>query len=244
MPYLLTLKLPVMVQTYLAFVGNASWAPMAELASQGKNEVVQLRLVEITKLIAVLGTAVLVPILFFNYAFVSLWVGEEQFAGPIITLVGSANALLIALVGFWTWCILGVGEIHRTKPVYTIATIVNVISSIALCYRYGVIGPILGTLSAYVFVLSWSIPRILRDIFAVSLRSLFLSFARPGALAVNYSLALYFLGVHRLKLGWLELAGAVAASTLLYLVLAWALVLTNTERQQWNGRIHSLINRS
>lgn len=239
-PYLLTLKLPILLQTYLATVGNSVWAPMAEIAKQKRDELVLIRMYEVSKLISILGTAVALAIVFLNHSFVTLWVGSTQFAGPTITLLGSLNAILIALIGFWTWCILGIGEIDKTKKTYTIATLVNVIVSIVLAYFYGFIGPIIGTFLSYVLVLSWRIPVLLKEIFGASYRQLFFAVSKPAVLGINLAIVFYLVGLHRLLLSWFTLILLTSFVSGIYLVISWFILLSSEERSLWLGRLRQL----
>ena len=51
-----------------------------EFLLQGRKDVFSRRLLELTRVVAVIGLAVLIPIVAFNRQFVSLWVGHGRYA--------------------------------------------------------------------------------------------------------------------------------------------------------------------
>ncbi len=65
----LTQRLAVLGQGQLQAVGSAVWSGLAELNAQGNFETFRRRLVELSKLISILGVAGLVPVIVFNKAF-------------------------------------------------------------------------------------------------------------------------------------------------------------------------------
>ena len=93
-----TQRLVTIVQGQLLGIGNASWAALAELHGRGEHEVFNRRLVELSRVVAILAVTVLGPILAFNSQFIALWLGAGRDGGELIVVAAATNARLVALV--------------------------------------------------------------------------------------------------------------------------------------------------
>ena len=239
-PLILTQRLALMAQGQLQGVGNASWAGLAELHARGERDTFQRRVVELTGLTCVLAIACLVPIAAFNRPFVALWVGEGRYGGQWMTLFAGMNAFLLSLLSLWGWVFTGTGEVRRVVRPLVIQTLFNFAASVLLTKPLGAVGPLVGTFIGFMGVTVWFLPLQLRQTFGISARKLLAVVAKPVALGVPYVIGLWLFERNHAPTGWFELGGEMLASALLYLALAWLLVLTSTERDDWQKRIRLL----
>ena len=112
-PFFLTQRLAQLaVQSQLQAIGSATWAGLAELHARGERELFQARLIELTRTVVILGMCVLVPIVAYNRAFVRLWVGEDQFAGIVLTALAASTRSSL----HWRRCGVGCLEERANSP--------------------------------------------------------------------------------------------------------------------------------
>ena len=172
-PFYLTQRLATLAQLQLQGIGNGTWAGLVELHAQGDALTFRARLLELTGLVSGLGLAVLGPITVFNQQFVQHWLGLDSYAGDAVTLLACLNAWLWSIFSLWGWPISGAGKIAVWAP-YSVAFLaVNLAVSIAGALRFGMVGPLLGTLSAFVSVNLWAMPLVLEKCFGVRPRQPF-----------------------------------------------------------------------
>ncbi len=74
-------------QGVLQSVGSASWAALAELHAQNRAEIFNKRLIEMSRLTAILGAAGLAPAVAFNRALLRVWMGADfTFGGGLVAV--------------------------------------------------------------------------------------------------------------------------------------------------------------
>src|SRR5206468_3249157 len=137
------------------------------------------RLLDLTSLVSGLGLAILGPIAVYSEPFMRLWVGPAYFAGYAVSVLASVNAWLWSLSALWSWPVSGTGRVHRWLPYAVVSAILNIGISVVATIRLGIIGPLLGTLAAFVLVQSWGWPRVLRELFSIEPRRLLGRAAAP-----------------------------------------------------------------
>jgi O-antigen/teichoic acid export membrane protein len=239
-PFFVTQRLAALAQSQIQGVSNATWAALAELYAQGEMKRFNARLIELTRLVAVIGLALMIAIAAYNPYFVSLWVGQDRFGGNILSLLTACNGFLLGLLTLWRWCFGGTGMQAKILAAAIVETGINVSVSIISTYRFGIIGPVLGTFVGIVTFSFWCFPVLLRNVFGTSLKQLFFAVAKPLAVGIPYGLIVWYIARSHTPWGWLGLAAEMAVSAILYLVIAWLLVLNQTERSQWNNRLRML----
>ncbi len=240
-PLFVTLRLITLVQGQVQAIGNASWAALAELHARKETALYAERLVELTRLTAVLGVAALGPILVFNPTFISLWVGPELFGGHLMTAVGALNALLQATFSLWVWCFTSTGSVRRLVPMYLASTAINVVGSLGFTFLLGPVGPLLGTLASFLAVTLWLLPRHLHATFGVPSRALYGAMGGPLAWGLLHMLGLHLLSrvvpVH----GWGGLVGMMSLGGVTSLGGAFLFVFNPEDRARWLGRLRGLV---
>ena len=175
----LTRQLAAIAQSQLKGFGAATWAGLTELHVRGDAAKFQMRLLELTGIVSGLSLAVLTPIAAFNRSFVGVWVGDDAFAGEVVTVLACLNALLWAVYALWGWALPGTGQIRRWVPFAVFSTSVNVVASVIGTVRLGMVGPLLGTTSGLLLVTSWALPRTLHRAFGIPSRTLWRTALAP-----------------------------------------------------------------
>lgn len=240
-PFVLTQRLTSLAQRELQTIGNASWAALAELSAQGRKEVFARRLLELTRVVAVLGLAALVPIVAFNRQFVSLWVGGGRYAGDLITALAAVNGLLQAIFSLWGWCATGTGQIRRILPMTIVQTALNLVLSITFTFAFGLAGPLLGTTAAFMAVSVWYMPMLMSEMFEVPASRLIYCVAAPIALALPYAAVIDWLVRSYGATGWIGIAYQMLSVAVVYLLLAWLVVFHPEERASLMSRFRMVL---
>jgi O-antigen/teichoic acid export membrane protein len=239
--FFLTQRLATLALVELQGVGNASWAALAELSVQGRSELFNRRLVELTRTVAVLGFAVLVPIVAYNRAFISLWVGPQRYAGDLLTILAAVNALLLGVFSLWGWCINGTGGAPMlTRPLVGQA-IVNVACSIGFTLAFGLVGPVLGTTVSFLAVSAWFMPMAMAERFGTSPAQLLAAVGIPGMLAIPFGAFTWWFSTTYGATGWLGIAWQMSAAAGLYLALSWLLIFRRDERADLLNRFRMAV---
>ncbi len=242
-PFFLTQQLPVLARRQLQGIGNASWAGLAELHVQGESEVFNQRLIELTRLIAVLAVAALAPIVVFDRKFIGLWVGGARYAGDTLVVIAAINAFLLAIFSLWGWCINGIGQVRMIMPGLVVQTAINFVFSIALTLKVGILGPVLGTTLGFVCVSSWYLPKLLHQCFATSPLDLARAAGWPIVSALPFAVLVWLMARSFPPRGWVDMAAEMSAAALAYLAAWWLVGLSRHEKDLWLQRINVLIPR-
>lgn len=239
--FFLTQRLASVALVELQGIGNASWAALVELSVQGRNELFNRRLIELTRTVAVLGFAVLVPIVAYNRAFITLWVGAQRYCGDWLTLLAAANALMLGLFSLWGWCINGTGGAPILMRAMIAQTVINVACSIGFTLAFGLIGPVLGTTVSFLAVSAWFMPRAMSERFGTRPAQLLGAVAIPALLAMPYGALTWWLSRTYGAIGWVGIAYQMALAAAAYLALAWLLVFKSDERADLLNRFRMAV---
>jgi O-antigen/teichoic acid export membrane protein len=229
-------------QAQLQGLGGACWAGLAELHAQGRREVFNRRLVELTRMVAVLGVAGLGPIVAYNRAFFDLWMaprmGPGGYGGDAVIALAAVNAWLLAVVSLWGWCFTGTGQVGRLVLPTALGAAVNLAASIVLTRRLGLVGPALGTTVAFLAVTLWWVPVRMRRAFGTPLGPLARALVGPLAWGLPYGAGLRWLACTHPPAGWAGLIAAMGLATLGALaVAAVAVLLDPADRALWRARL-------
>ena len=235
-PFFLSQRLPSLAMGQLQGLGSASWAAFSELYHTGHHEIFNRRLVELIRVVSVLSVAVLVPIAAYNGHFVRRWVGTELYAGDLVTAVAVVNAFLLAVVTTADMAIGCTGHVRKLATISVIATSINLSLSLALTPRFGVLGPLLGTLVSILATHLWYVPRLLHRLFGTPVPDLARAVGIPLLSAYPYATIVWSVSRCHEPAGWLGLAAEMGTATIAYLAVAWGLIFTLEERQTWVAR--------
>jgi O-antigen/teichoic acid export membrane protein len=240
-PFFVTQRLAMIAQGQVQGIGNASWAALAELHVKEQHQLFNDRLIELTRLGAVMGLTFMVPIATYNYYFVELWVSNSRYGGVGVGLLACCNGFLLGIFSLWWWCFTGTGNVSKIVPLALTWTTVNLAGSLISTHLFGLIGPLLGSFIAYLLISVWWTPLLLRQVFGTNLRQLFWAVAKPLGVGIPYAGLITWLAQTHRPWGWLGLAAEMVLSALLYLAIAWVLVFNHSERSQWSQRFKGLL---
>ena len=168
-PFFLTQRLAQVVQMQIQGIGNATWAGLVELHTQGHSTRFCARMIDLTSLVSGVGLAILIPVAAYNRDFLSLWVGSRQYAGDWVTVIACVNAWLWSITSLWGWPISGAGYIAAWTPYAISFALINIGISIGATRLAGSAGPLIGTLAAFLLVHTWAMPQVLRQKFGEGL---------------------------------------------------------------------------
>ncbi len=239
-PFYLTQRLGSALQFQLLNIGSATWAGLSELHLQGKQRAMRERLLELSTIVTAASLVLLVPVAAYNRAFVSLWVGSSMYASDLVTLMGCVNIWLSALVSLWGWPITGTGSVRLIVPVTLSSLAVNVAVSIVATSRWGIIGPLVGTLAALLGISIWAVPRLLKRLFELSPVSLLTRALWPLTYGLPYAVCVWFASRQWPPTSWWQL---LAEGTLSALAGAGLFLVTMpaAARNAWWGRLNTLV---
>jgi len=237
-----TQKLVLMGQSLLIAVGGASWAALAELHSQGEHETFNRRVVEMTRMVAVIALIGLVPVVAFNHAFFRIWLGPGRpYGGDLVTALAALNALLLATQSLWCWCFTATGKIRAVVPQVTASAAVNIVISISMTRWLGLPGPLIGSTAALVGVGLWAMPWLLYTTFGTPPAALAKALGGPLAAGLVSAWVLRALVRAHPPTGWAGLTAGMSASALVILGLSVSLLLTREDRALWRLRVAGLV---
>jgi O-antigen/teichoic acid export membrane protein len=236
-----TQRLASLGQTVLQGVGSATWAALAELHGRGERATFNRRLVELSRLIAILSAGGLAPVVAYNRAFIHLWMGREfPYAGDLVIVFAALNVVLLAEQSLWAWCFSATGNLRLLVVPSIVAAAVNFGASVLLTYQIGLAGPILGTTIGCSAVGLWVLPWKLRDVFGTPLGPLARAVALPTAWGVLASAGLYGLTRHHQPASWWLLGLEMSLAAVVVLAVGFAVFLPPDEREHWRVRLGAI----
>ena len=233
----LTQRLVSLGQLMLFGISGSIWPSLAEMHARGEREGFNIRLIEVTRLVAVMGVAGLAPVLAYNPHFIARWVGPANDGGRLVVLVAAAIAILQGILQIYASALVSTGHVGRLAKMAAISAVMNLILSVLLTYWLGLIGPILGTLLACAGVQLWYLPLQLRQVFGTPLRKLFRAALVPIVFGISYALGLIALADSHTPPNWFALLGEMGAASLAFLVFAYLVILGPGDRHLWNARL-------
>jgi O-antigen/teichoic acid export membrane protein len=242
--FFLTTRLPQDASAKVQAVGSATWAGLAELHHSGNHELFRRRLTELTRLTAVLAGAVVIPLAALTAPFVSLWVGPAQYAGDTVVALAILNGVLLPVFSLWGWVFTGTGRVAVLVPYMIGQGVLNLAVSLVATWLVGLPGPLIGTAFVNLLYNPVMLGRLLRAEFGVRPREVVLAALLP---LVPAAMILGVLVVEHAAWpgeSWGRLAGEFIAAAGLYLVVAWRLVLGDSERATLGGLVRRALGRS
>lgn len=243
-PFFMTQRLAQLAQGQLQAVGTATWAGLAELHANGAHESFRSGLLELSRLVVMVGLVGLLPVVAYNNVFIALWVGEAQFGGLMLTTLACANALILSLASLWGWAFGGTGQIQRLVPLGIASTCLNIAVSVGVTSWYArhdphraMWGPLLGTTTAYLALNLPCLPLLLRKHFGIPVGKLAASVCVPLLAAVPYEIGLMWIAARHPPSSWPMLAAHMLAAATVFAMICWTAFLTRADRGRWVTRV-------
>jgi O-antigen/teichoic acid export membrane protein len=226
-----TQRLYDVIQTQLYAVGNASWAAMAEIYHQGQGALFLKRMMQLIQLLLVMAISAVIPVLAFDQAFVTLWVGADRYGGDLLSWILAINAFALSFTVFSTWCLTGTGMLKAVLRMTIVTGIADVIATLLLTATMGRVGPVLGSCLVLCFLsVPWHL-KLLSVHFGLSVKELARSNAKLVLFGMAYAAAVAALGQLMTVDTWAELVLVMGFPTVIFLA-ASALMLFDLEQRQ------------
>lgn len=242
-PLFVSQRLAQVAQRILQEVAGASWASLGHIFHGDDLERFNLRVIELTKVTAILACIGLFPIVGLNESLINLWVGAHQYGGDRLTTLVVINAFLISIATLWRWCFMTTGKARALAPITAIETLCYGTIAYFATKELGVYGPALAAVTAFTVTGLWYIPRQMKSHFGTSIGQLWLSLIRPLMILGPTAIALAVLNRLYPVRTWLDLAFAFGAEILVLGLTAYSLVLNGDERHAWRERMGLILRR-
>jgi len=156
--YALTYRLSEVIREFIYSINFTLMPGIGQIMGEGditKAQNIYLRSQPVILSLAVVGS---VFIYLFNSYFVSAWVGEEYFAGEILSLI-FAGILFISVVFHTSSLVISADLKLKGVTIVRISeSILNITLSIWLMQVYGLVGVALATLISGIFTSFWIVP--------------------------------------------------------------------------------------
>lgn len=120
-------------------------------------------------------------------------------------------------------------------------TVLNLCVSLVATYFWGLTGPLVGTLAAYLLVTAWALPMVLKRTFSWSPRALWARAAGPFWWAVPYGAMLYLVTRQRPPQNWFPLFAEAGLALFTSLALWWFAGLRTAERDALKARLRKAL---
>jgi O-antigen/teichoic acid export membrane protein len=236
-PFFLTQKLLMIVQGQLQGIGNASWAGLADLYHKNEIERFNQSAIRLTEIVSLIGFGAMVIISAYNPSFVRLWVGNARFAGEGVNLLAATNGFLQGVFSLWGWFLLGTGHVKNIVPAAIISSLLNLSISLIFTPLIGITAPLIGTLVSFIIVSTWAYLVLFNQIFGISIKKLLQALSKPFTVGIPYACLVWWIARSHKPWGWIGLGAEMAVAGLCYLVLAWFLMLKESDREEWLNRL-------
>ncbi|MDR3638166.1 MAG: polysaccharide biosynthesis C-terminal domain-containing protein [Isosphaeraceae bacterium] len=234
-----TQRLPSLGQTVLNAITNAIWPGLAELHVRGEHGAFNRRLIELTRLIVLLGVAGMAPVVAYNHHFVALWVGPARDGGLAIAVTAAVNGVLLTLAMLFSVAFVSTGRVRLVAAPAAVGAVVNLLASVALSRALGPVGPLLGTTVATLAVSGWYLPWQLARVFGTPISGLVKALAVPLAWGLPYAYLLRLFAVAHPPRGWAGLIVAMGLGALVFLTFSICAILGPADRALWRARLFS-----
>jgi O-antigen/teichoic acid export membrane protein len=236
-PFFLTQRLLMIVQGQLQGIGNATWAGLADLYH--KKEAIRFNqsAIKLTEIVALIGFGAMVVVSAYNPSFMRLWVGNSRFAGEGVNLLAAINGFLQGIFSLWGWFLLGTGHVKKVAPTAIISSVLNLSISLIFTPLIGITAPLIGTLVSFIIVSTWAYLVLLNQIFGISIKELLQALSKPFTVGIPYACLVWWIARSHKPWGWIGLGAEMTLAGLCYLLLAWFLMLKESDREEWANRL-------
>jgi O-antigen/teichoic acid export membrane protein len=232
----ITQRLVTVLGGFVAMLTNATWAGMAEILAQDRQQLLQERMLELLRLVIGLGVTLLGTLAAYNIHFVRLWVGEQYYGGDLLTILTAVQSLMLAFFLSFTWTIDLQGDSRYRVPVTTAGAGLNLALSFLLGRQLGMYGITLATLIGYTISELWFNPYFFARRYRVSLGQMMRASFRSLGLGLPWAVFVWFVAHARVFSNWHAFAFDVSAVSILGVIYLWVFVLVPSDRAHWRER--------
>lgn len=230
-------RLATMGESALKSITAAVWPGLIDLHSRAEHEQFNQRLVELVRIVVVIGVAGLVPVVWLNDAFVARWIKDASLERSTwIAAAAAVNSLLLTFSSLFALPLVATGHVRLLAKPSMIAAAINLGISIVLAKLIGPVGPLIGTMVALLGINLWYYPVLLQSLFGISPRSLLGAAIKPLLWGIPYAgLVWGMVGLTR-PTGLVTIFAFIGVAALLFLGFSYFAILSADERELWRGR--------
>jgi O-antigen/teichoic acid export membrane protein len=236
-----------LIEQFRTFVASMG-AILNPLSSdlEARKESRRLGLVVLTgaKAAMLIGLPVCIGFILLGRRFISLWMGPEyaKQAGDVLAVLATGH--LVGLPYYTISAVLyGLGRHRIIAWSRVFEGVVNLVLSVILVQRYGVLGVAIGTIIPQIIVTGVVLPRVLPRWVPMNLGEYYIStYGRPLLAATPFMLSCLYIADVIVPAHFISFFGLIACALPLYLVSIWFVALTHDERatarEYLNHRLH------
>ena len=182
-PYEIVYKLCFLVTYLFSAISTVFFPRFSSLHALGDLEKLRELYLWITKISVAIIMPLVLFLLFFGQSFINLWVGPENFAGMGVLIVLILMDILHAVGTPAGLLLQGIGKNRRFVYSELVNAGLNLIISIILIQKIGILGVALGTLIAHALTSTWFIPAIACKFVKLPVRKYILTSIIPPVLS-------------------------------------------------------------
>lgn len=240
--YLYTQRILELIGRQIGTVATSTWVGLQDLRLTSSTQHLSDRVLELIKLKMVLGVCLLGVGASYNELFVTLWLGEQYYAGDWVTITMCLNLFLIYFSMLFQYLLDGAGLAQKRLVSNVAFVVINVVSSYLLLPLLGILGVCLGTSIAYLLTDAWYIPWAACRQFHFSLKEVYKTVGKIFLFGIPWVGAVWLFSKRpHSDIQWGRLfleSGTLGAGGLF---IAWWLVFSPAERKIWGERCSASI---
>lgn len=138
--YVLTRRAAEIAAMFLARIGGSVFPGFAHLVGTGNREQAERVRAEITRVYLSLGVLLISLYLALNKTFMALWVGAEQYAGHVLTVLIGGSVLLTGFAGVAAYLFSATGKIAESAYLIFSEAGLRLVLMAVLLYVFGLAG--------------------------------------------------------------------------------------------------------
>jgi O-antigen/teichoic acid export membrane protein len=243
--FFISQRLAQIVQGFTQSFGNSTWAALGELYQENKMELMCKRILQLSKLIILLTISLLTPVFLVQKQFVQIWMGSKYYLGNWFTLVVCLNAFLLPILSFWGWIFTAIGKPKLLNRSMILQAFINLFLSIIFSIKFGMIGPILGTLFTYVFIAFSFTLYELKKLSLINVPQILMCFVKAFMCQlIVASFVLYFFNPDLIISSWSSLIFYFLFSLFVSITCSYLIILNSEEKSFYKDILSNRILKS
>jgi len=156
--YALTFRVPELVRGQIYQLNMAVAPGVGDLVGRGETERLRELFVSGTRIVLFLGISAAVMIVKFNRGFVTLWVGEENYGGDLLTVVFSSSLVYLVMFHLSSIILTNFLDLKVLATTRFIEGSINLVLSLVFVQRFGMLGVAVATLLTGLLTSAWFLP--------------------------------------------------------------------------------------
>ena len=222
--YVLTYRLSEVFRHFIYTIGGTAMPGLGQLSGQGEVEKVKNIFFKMFPFVINTTLSAMLFLIFFNKEFVRIWVGSEFYGGDDLNTV-FAFTLFTTVIFYNFSIILSSGlNLKAIAISRSIEAALNIIISLILVHKLGLLGVALGTVIASILTSFWVVPFFATKHLKISFYELFSQFKYNIGLPLLIYISFYFL-TEEFLLGQLHIMWLFFIWLIISLAIVWIFAL-------------------